>query len=308
MRAIVVRTFGEPGVLEVAELPAPEPAAGQVRIKVAAASVNPVDLATRSGALSAFLPELPAYPLGWDVAGTVDAIGDGVADLAPGTEVIGLSDWFATLSGTHAEYVVLPAGAVTAAPAGVAPELAATLPLNGLTALQALDLLDLSAGQTLAVTGAAGAVGGFAVELAARRGITVLGVAGPADRAFVSGAGATPVSRGDDVAGTLRALAPGGVDAVFDTALIGADALAAVRDGGRYVGVFGPAAPGTERGIDVQAVSVHSDAGQLAELVFQVETGALTLRLARTLALADAAEAHTLVAKGGLRGRVVLTP
>lgn len=308
MRAIVVRTFGGPDVLEVAEVPVPEPAAGQVRIKVAAASVNPADLAARSGALAAFLPEQPAYPLGWDVAGTVDAVGDGVGDLAVGDAVVGLSDWFATLTGTQAEYVVLPARSVAAAPAGTEPALAATLPLNGLTALQALDMMDLSPGRTLAITGAAGAVGGFAAELAARRGVRVLGVAGPADRDFVLSVRAGFVPRTDDLAGELRTAAPGGVDALFDTAMVGAPALGAVRDGGTYVGMFPPAAPESERGIDVRAVSVQSSSEQLSELVFMVETGELTLRVARTLAFEDAAEAHMLLAKGGVRGRFVLVP
>ncbi|MFF4504901.1 NADP-dependent oxidoreductase [Streptomyces sp. NPDC001401] len=308
MRAIVATNFGEPDVLKVAEVAVPEPAAGQVRIKVQAATVNPVDVATRAGALAAFLPELPQYPLGWDVAGTVDALGEGVQDLSLGESVIGLSDWFGTLAGAQAEYIVLNATAVATAPAGASPAEAATLPLNGLTARQALNLLNLSEGQSLVVTGAAGAVGGYALQLAARHGLNVYGVAGPEDRDFVTGTGARFIARTDALSEAVRSLVPGGVDGLLDTAVIGAPALAAVRDGGAYTSVFGPAAPESERGIRVDAVSVQSDADQLAELVFLVESGALTLRVAQTFGLHEAAQAHTLLAKGGTRGRLVLIP
>jgi len=267
-----------------------------------------VDVATRAGALAAFLPELPQYPLGWDVSGTVDAVGEGVQDLSPGQSVIGLSDWFGTLAGTQAEYVVLNATAVTTAPAGFSPAEAATLPLNGLTALQALALLGLSEGQSLVVTGAAGAVGGYALQLAARHGLNVYGVAGPEDRAFVTAAGAAFIARTDTLGEAVRELVPGGVDGLLDTAVIGAPALAAVRNGGAYTGVFGPAAPESERGVRVDAVSVQSNADQLAELTFLAESGALTLRVARTLGFDQAEQAHTLLAKGGTRGRIVLVP
>jgi NADPH:quinone reductase-like Zn-dependent oxidoreductase len=311
MRAIVVKSFGEPDVLEVLETAVPKPGPEQVRIKVQAASVNPVDVATRAGALAAFLPQLPQYPLGWDVAGTVDAVGGNVEGLAVGDAVVGLSDWFATLAGTYAEYVVLNAGAVTAAPVGVSPVEAATLPLNGLTAHQALDLLGLTEGQSLVVTGAAGAVGGYALELAARRGLRVYGVASEQDRSFVTGAGAGFVARTEKpeaLAESVLAVLPGGADGALDAAVLGEPALAAVRDNGSYVGVFGPALPESARGVRVEAVSVHSDAAQLAELVRLVESDALTLRVARQLPLDQAAEAHALFAKGGVRGRLVLVP
>ncbi|MFF3978649.1 NADP-dependent oxidoreductase [Streptomyces sp. NPDC001828] len=308
MRAIVVKAFGEPDVLEVAEVAVPEPGAGQVRIRVRAATVNPVDVATRAGALAPFLPELDQYPLGWDVAGTVDALGEGVDDFEAGEAVVGLSDWFATMAGAQAEYIVLNASAVAIAPSGVPATEAATLPLNGLTALQALDLLGLSEGQSLVVTGAAGAVGGYALQLAARRGLKVYGVAGPEDREFVTAAGATFIGRTENLSEAVRAALPAGADGVLDTAVLGAAALAAVRDGGAYTGVFGPAAPEPERGIRVDAVSVQSNADQLAELVFLVESGALTLRVARTFGFDEAAEAHAQFAKGGTRGRLVLVP
>ncbi|TMR27871.1 alcohol dehydrogenase catalytic domain-containing protein, partial [Nonomuraea zeae] len=158
MRAVVIRSFGGPEVLEVTEVPVPVPGPGQVLIRVEAATVNPVDVATRSGALAeaGLLPPRDVIGLGWDVAGVVEATGPGVAGLASGDRVIGLSDRLDVPLGAQAEYVVLDADAVTRAPAGVTPAEAATLPLNGLTAVQALDRLDLARGGTLLVTGAAG--------------------------------------------------------------------------------------------------------------------------------------------------------
>ncbi|MFC5911238.1 NADP-dependent oxidoreductase [Streptacidiphilus monticola] len=307
MRAVIVESFGEPEAAKVSELPLPEPGAGEVRIRVTGAAVHPADLLTRSGALAGVLPEQPHYRLGWDLAGTVDAVGEGVTSFRAGDRVVGLSDWFAALNGTQAEYVVLPAGSVAAAPSSVPAETAATLPLNGLTALQALDLLGLDRGQTLLVTGAAGGVGGFAVQLAVGRGLRVLGLAGSQDKEFVTGAGAEWIERGDDAADHVRAAVPGGVDGVFDTALIGAPALAAFRDGLVFVNVFPPAAPAAERGVRVDSVGVQSNGAQLAELVRLVDEGALTLRLAATLPAEEVPAAHTRLGAGGSRGGIVLT-
>ncbi|WP_219498694.1 alcohol dehydrogenase catalytic domain-containing protein [Nonomuraea ceibae] len=182
MRAVVIRAFGGAEVLRIADVPAPVAAEGQVRIRVEAATVNPVDLATRSGALTGagLLPARDVIGIGWDAAGTVDQIGPGVTGFKPGDRVIGLCDRLDVPLGAQAEHVVLDADAVAAAPAGLSPVEAATLPLNGLTAAQALDGLGLDDGQTLLVTGAAGAVGGFAVQLAVARGLRVVAVAGGA--------------------------------------------------------------------------------------------------------------------------------
>ncbi|NUW30966.1 NADP-dependent oxidoreductase [Nonomuraea sp. SMC257] len=308
MRAVGFTSFGDPGVLAVAEAPLPRPEEGQVRIRVEAATVNPADVAARSGAFGPMLPAGPRYVLGWDVAGTVDAVGPATSGFTPGDRVVGMSDWLATRNGTHAEFVVLDAAAVAPAPAGVDPAEAATLTANALTAVQALDLLGLVEGQTLAVTGAAGAVGGYAVELARHRGLDVIGIGSAQDEDFVSGLGATFLPRSDDPGRALRAIAPEGVDGLLDTAVIGAQVLAAVRDGGAFVSVMPPATPPAERGIRVETVFVRSDGARLRELVALVEQGRLTLRLARTLPFEQAAEAHELLAKGGLRGRLVLVP
>lgn len=311
MRAVVVRSFGGPGVLEVAEVPMPEAGEGQVRIRVEAAAVNPVDLATRSGILvKAGLLTGDEVPLGlgWDVAGVVDQVGAGVSALAVGDRVIGLSDRVQLPVRTQAEFVVLDAGAVAPAP-DADPVAASTLPLNASTALQALDLLGLDAGQTLLVTGAAGGVGGFAVELAAARGLRVVAVAGAGDEELVRGLGAAVfVPRTAPLAETVREAVPGGVDGALDAAVVGVRALDAVRDGGRFIAVVAGGNPPPVRGIDVRTVWVRADSTTLRALSTLVTQGRLTLRVADTLPLADVAEAHRRFEKGGLRGRLVLVP
>jgi len=296
MRAAVVTTFGGPEAVRVVETEIPEPGAGQVRIKVAAASLNPVDAGVRAGAFGGAGERLG---LGWDVAGTVDAAGV-AGPWQVGDEVVALHYGAVKPLGTHAEYVVVDADAVAKAPEGVDAVHAATLPLNALTAVQALDLLELTLGQTLLVTGAAGAVGGFAVQLAAQRGVLVAGLARAGDEEFVRALGAAEF--------TSEGVSAGSVDAVLDAAVLGERALAWVRDGGAFAGVIPQAAPAPERGVRTGAVEVSADGARLAELVALVEKDVLTLRVADTYPLADAAEAHARLAEGGVRGRLVLVP
>ena len=308
MRAVTISEYGGPDVLRVAEHPVPEPGPGQLRVRVRAAPVHPVDIGTRVGAFAERVGWRPPFVLGWDLAGTVDAVGEGVTAFQPGDEVVGLHDWFhGGGAGTQAEYALLDAAATAAAPSGVDPAAAATLPLNALTAAQALDLAGLSAG-SIAITGAAGAVGAYAAQLAVHRGLTVYAVAGPQDEEFLRGLGAVFVPRAKDVAGAVREAAGGPVDSAFDPAFIGGAVLGAVRDGGTLVAGAGPLAPPPERGVRTTGVEVEPDAAQLAELVRLVEQGALTLRLAQTYALEDAPTAHEVLAKGGVRGRLVLLP
>ncbi|MFJ2278380.1 NADP-dependent oxidoreductase [Streptomyces sp. NPDC087866] len=311
MRAVVVRTVGGPEALELSDVPVPVPRSGQVRVRVEAAAVNPVDLATRSGALieAGLMEPREVIGIGWDVAGQIDEVGPGVTEFAPGDPVIGIQDRLDVSLGTYAEYVVLDAGAVASAPEGLSPVEAATLPLNALTAHQSLDLLEPEAGSTLLVTGAAGAVGGYAVELAARRGTAVVGVAAEKDEPFVRKAGARWfVSRSADLARSVRELVPGGVDAALDAAVLGLPALGAVRNFGAFVSVIGGAAPVPLRGVRVHEQWVAGDAAALGRLSSLAATGRLTTRVADTLPLEEAARAHRLLAEGGVRGRLVLVP
>ncbi|MCT7353349.1 NADP-dependent oxidoreductase, partial [Streptomyces sp. 15-116A] len=185
MHAAVVTSFGGPEAVRIVETAVPEPGEREVRIKVAAAALNPVDAALREGV---FGGAGTSIGLGWDVAGTVDAAGAG-AGWSAGEEVVALHHGMLRPLGTHADYVVVPADAVARAPRTADAVQAATLPLNALTAAQALDLLDLAPGSSLLVTGAAGAVGGYAVQLAALRGVSVTGLAREDDEEFVRSLG-----------------------------------------------------------------------------------------------------------------------
>lgn len=309
MRAVVVRSFGGPEVLEVAEVPDPHAGPGQVRIKVAAAAVNPVDVATRAGALAGggLMTAADQIGLGWDVAGVVDETD--TDRFAIGDTVIGYSDRLNLPTKAQAEYVALDADAVAPAP-GTDLVAASTLPLNGSTAAQALDLLDLHPGQTLLVTGAAGAVGGFAVELAAARGLRVVATANANDEELVRRFGADVfVPRTAPLADSVRRVFPSGVDAAIDAALVSLPALDAVRGGGAFVAVVGgPPVPPPLRGITVSVVWNRADSETLRGLSDLASRGRLTLRVADTLPLADVAEAQTRFEKGGLRGRLVLVP
>ncbi|MFI1701353.1 NADP-dependent oxidoreductase [Streptomyces bobili] len=296
MRAAVVRSFGGPEVVDVVERGVPEPAARQVRIKVAAAALNPVDAGVRSGVFGGAGKEIG---LGWDVAGTVDAVGVAAA-WSVGDKVVALAYGVDKPLGTHAEYVVVDTGAVAAAPATADAVHAATLPLNALTAAQALDLLDLAPGASLLVTGAAGAVGGYAVQLAARRGLTVTGLARADDEEFVRSLGASGFVSGEAAAGAY--------DGVLDTAVLGEPALVWARDGGAYAGVIPQAEPASVRGVRTTAVEVSADGARLAELVRLADDGVLSLRVAEVFSLADAAKAHSRLGEGGVRGRLVLVP
>ncbi|MFI0968071.1 NADP-dependent oxidoreductase [Streptomyces sp. NPDC021080] len=296
MRAAVVTSFGGPEAVEIVEVALPEPGARQVRIKVAAAGLNPVDAGVRAGVFGGAGKRLG---LGWDVAGVVEAVGV-ASGWNVGDEVVALAYGPAKDLGTHADHVVVDAEAVALAPRSVDAAHAASLPLNALTAAQALDRLALEPGQRLLVTGAAGAVGGYAVQLAARLGVSVTALAREDDEELVRSLGADRfVSDG---------VAPGSVDAVLDAAILGADALEWVRDGGAFLGVILGAHPESVRGVRTGAVEVAADGARLAELVALVDEGALTTRVAGTYALDEAAKAHARLAEGGLRGRLVLVP
>lgn len=311
MKALIVREFGDPDQIEMVDLPVPEPAPHQLRVRVGASAVNPIDLSTRNGALAGagLLGQGPEFALGLDVAGTVDAVGAAITRFAVGDAVIGLRDVLSAIPGAHAEFVLLEELGVAPAPTSVGVAEAATLPLNGLTADRSLALAGVRAGQSLLVTGAAGAVGGFAVQLASLRGVRVIAVAAEADRDLVLGFGASDfVARGEPLAEAVRALVPGGVDAVIDTAILGIVAHEALRGEGTFVALVRPFAPPPIRGTQVLVQEVFADGPRLTELSALVDAGHLTLRVAETVPLAEAARAHQLSESSGVRGKVVLVP
>ncbi len=325
MQVVQLSQYGDVDALEVVERPVPQPVPGRVRVRVAARAVNPADVATRAGHLAAMVPDL-AFPavLGWDFAGTLldDApVTAGVAapdapagTLAAGARVAGFVPWFgeALGNGTYADVVVVDPAWVAAVPGGVSDAEAAIVAMNGLTGAHAIDLVarlggDLD-GATVLVTGASGAVGAAAVREAVRRGARVLAVGSTDDDAFVAGLGAEVLPRTDAVgiAAAARAVAPDGVDAVFNAGLASHELLDAVRDGGAFVSATGGYVPEPARGITVDSVFVQPDAPRVAALLRDAAAGDLPARVAEELPLADAADAHRRLAKGGLRGKLVL--
>ncbi|GAA1662888.1 NADP-dependent oxidoreductase [Kribbella yunnanensis] len=310
MRALVARRLEGPDSLELIETPLPEPGRGQVRIKVAAAAINPVDVLVATGDLVRYGIAVPReqFGIGWDVAGVIDATGPGV-ELAVGTPVVGLADLLARSLKTHAEYVVLNADAIAVVPEGLDLVKASTLPLNALTAMKAIRRLQLAPGGTVLVTGAAGGVGGFAVELAKHFGQTVIATAGEQDEDYVRRIGADHfVSRTDDLIAAVHAIVPAGVDALVDAAVLELAAQEAVRSGGQHAHLLVAAKPPALRGITVHQIAVHADGVELAELVRLTAAGVLSTPVAGTYTLADAATAYKRLAKGGVRGRLVLIP
>ncbi|SIN40282.1 NADP-dependent oxidoreductase [Micromonospora cremea] len=316
MRAVGLLRYGGPDVLRVVDLPTPHAGPGEVRIRVRAAAVNPADTLIRAGATMVRLPDTGPLLPGLDIAGIVDEVGpDTSGALAPGDLVMAMINPTRPAGGGYAEWVVLPEYWVVPAPAGSSAAEAATLPMNGLTALRALDLLRLPPGSTLAVTGAAGAVGGYAVQLGRAAGHRVLADAAPGDADLVSALGAdVPVARGPGVADRFREHAPDGVDAAVDAAVIGPELLPAVRDGGAVAllrGAPDPAELARAARPDVTLVPafVHDYDGRRDKLDLLrrlAEEGALTLRVAGRFPPEEASRAHRLLEAGGVRGRLVI--
>jgi NADPH:quinone reductase-like Zn-dependent oxidoreductase len=278
---------------------------------VQAAAVNPVDIATRTGALAehGLMAADGEAGIGWDLAGVIEATGSGTNRFKAGDAVIGIRDLLTAPIGAQAQQVVLDSEAVAAAPRRVPAAEASTLPLNGLTAMQALDLLAMKVGQWLLVTGAAGALGGYALELARLRGLRTVAVAAPRDEELVRQLGADEfVARTERLGGAVRQVVPQGVHGALDAAVAGMPALDAVRDGGSFVTVAAGAAPVPLRGTRVHNVWIHANRTQLAELAALADAGRLTLRVADTHPLDYVAAAHQRLAAGGVRGRIVLQP
>jgi NADPH:quinone reductase len=315
VRAIGLMEFGGPEVLGVVDLPDPVAGPGELAVRVHAATVNPTDTVLRSGGRAQQLKDVPPpYVPGMDAAGTLEQVGTGTAtDLRIGERVMAIVVPFGA-HGAYAEQVVVPVESVVRSPAGTTDAQAATLPMNALTTRMALDELALKPGQTLALSGAAGAVGGYVLQLARAAGLRTVADAAPADEELVRSLGADDVvPRGDDFAAQVRRIVPGGADGLVDAALLEGRAIGAVRDGGVMAtlrGYDGRDLDAAERrGVTVFPVFVRNYARQhakLDELRGQVEAGVLALRVARTFPAEQAPEAHRLLEAGGIRGRLVL--
>ncbi|MGW0806092.1 NADP-dependent oxidoreductase [Nonomuraea sp. NPDC002799] len=302
MRAAAFAAPGGPEVLKTMELPAPQAGPGQVRVRVRAAGVQPFDTAVRAGWLPPYLGDVPWPRIpGNEFAGVVDQVGEGVTGVALGSEVLGFCVLFA-----YAEYVVVPAANVAPKPAGVPWEVAGGLTSGVQTAELAVDGIALAAGETLLVHGAAGSVGTAAVQIARRRGATVIGTAREVNHDYLRDLGAVPVAYGDGLADRVRELAPGGIDAALDGA--GGHALEVsielVKDRGRIVTLV---EHGKAAELGVRLVQGERSAERLGRYAALYAEGAFVFAVRRTYRLEEAAAAHRESETGHGAGKIVLT-
>jgi NADPH2:quinone reductase len=308
MRVIGVEEFGGPENLRVFEKPDPHAGPGEVRLAVKAIAVSPTDTLIRAGLGRPNAQ--PPYVPGMDAAGIVDEVGEG-SPFAIGDEVMAFTIPSGEHGGAYSEFVVGPWQSMSRVPAGRSLVEASTLPMNGLTAVQTLEKLGLAPGAVIAVTGSAGTLGGYVVQLAKEAGLVVIADSSTADRALVEGLGADViVERGDDVAARILAAAPGGVDAVVDTAMQREQATSAVKPGGAFVSFRRGWTGDDTEGVRFELVAVGDEYlshEKLDRLRAAVERGVLTLRVAGVLPAHEAGEAHRRLETGGSRGRFVLT-
>ncbi|MFJ7208574.1 NADP-dependent oxidoreductase [Streptomyces sp. NPDC098789] len=298
MRAVRYHEYGGTETLTVEEAPDPRPGAGEIRIRVAAAGVNPVDWKVRSGEVRDVLPvDLPAIP-GRDAVGLVDMIGEGVDGVAVGDRVFGLGG----VTGATAELAVLSAWAP--APDAWNDAEAGGAGLVAVTALGGLKALGPLAGRTVLIEGAAGGVGGAAVEIAVAMGATVIGTASERNHAFLASLGALPTTYGTGLAARLADLAPDGIDLVLDAAGSGslADLVEIAGSPTRVVTVADHRNAGR---LGVHLVNAANDPALLAEAAGYGAQGRYTPRVEQTYPLEEIAQAHAHSERGRVRGKIV---
>ena len=297
MQAVQVNQYGGPEVLELAEPPDPHAGPGQVRVVVHAASVNPLDYKIRSGATAGDGPTSFPVLLGFDAAGVVDEVGEGVTDVRLGDAVFGLG------SSTYAERAVLQH--YVTKPDFLDWAEATALAVGGETAIRTLDLLGVTAGHTVLVDGATGGVGSLAVQIAVARGARVIGTASERNHDYLTDLGATPVRYGEGLVDRVRSVAPDGVDAVFD--VVGAtpvtELTSLVSTPSQVVSIANFSAPAA--GARVTSGAEGDKAAALQTLVELAGQGKLKVEV-RTFPLGDVAAAHELIQQGHVRGKLVL--
>ncbi|MEU9914967.1 NADP-dependent oxidoreductase [Streptomyces sp. NPDC051001] len=299
MKAILFDRFGGTDVLHEADIETPRPGPGQIRVRVRAAGLNALDGKIRSGAMEAAFPTpLPAVP-GAELAGLVDALGEGVRDVRVGDEVVGWSD-----TGSYAQYAL--ATTVAPKPSGLDWQHAVALPVAGETAERVLNLLGVVAGETVLMHGAAGAVGTLAVQLATARGARVIATAGPANQDYLTSLGATATLYGEGLVERVRALTPDGVDAVFDLAGKGALEDSITLRGGTERIVTISDFRARRLGVTFSSGGQERSATRLAELAQNAATGKLVTTV-NAYPLDQAAKAQQVSDAGHGRGKLVLT-
>ena len=300
MRALQFRVYGGPEVLEWAEAPDPHAGPGQVRIAVRAASVNPIDWKMVTGALSGGQPMVGTGYLGYDAAGVVDEVGEGVTGVSVGDDVLGKGQ------NTQAEYAVLDSWA--AKPSSVDWAVAAAAGVAGETGERGLRLLDVKAGDTLFVDGGAGGVGAVAVQMAIARGARVIASSSEANHAYLREIGATPVLYGEGVVGRVRSAAGGQVDAIFDVAgrTPVEDLISLAPEPSQVVSIANFAAG--QAGARVTGGDADSHPMQALAQVAELLTQNKLVIKVQTFAFDRAAEAYRISQAGHLRGKLVLIP
>jgi NADPH:quinone reductase-like Zn-dependent oxidoreductase len=300
VRAVVLTAFTGLDGLKLAELPDPSPGDDEELVYVRAAALGPWDRAGAEGAFTSIggSTEFPQVQ-GWDFAG----------ETAAGRRVAGFvaQPWMGV--GTFAEQISVPRNMLAALPDALGFAEGSALPVCGLTARLLLDTAAVRGGELVLVTGAAGMVGGFALQLAIARGSRVVAAVRDADAGEARRLGAeNVVSTEDGLEAEVLGRWQDGVDVCIDTVGLGAGALVCVRDGGRFVTSVPTAVPDPVREVDTQTVQVQPDAVATAELATDAAAGELTVRVAETLPLERFRDAYDQLGRGGVHGKIVLTP
>jgi NADPH:quinone reductase-like Zn-dependent oxidoreductase len=304
VKAVRFAEYGDVAVLNVVDIPVPQPGTGQVAVQVKATGINPGEAKIREGLLHARWPATFPCGEGSDLAGVISQIGEGVTAFAPGDDVIGYTDNRAS----QAEYVLVEAGHLTSKPAGVPWEVAGSLYVAGCTAYAAVRAASLAPGDTLVVAGAAGGVGSIAVQLARLAGAEVVGLASEVQHDWLRSKGVIPVTYGDGVANRIRAAAPK-TDAFIDT--VGAGYVRLAIDLGirpDRIDTIADFEAVAQYGVKADGNAAGASADVLAELARLVAAGQLEVPIAATFPLDRVRDAYRLLAQGHTRGKVVLVP
>jgi NADPH:quinone reductase-like Zn-dependent oxidoreductase len=307
MRAVKFDHYGDIDVLEVRDVPRPSPGPGEVQVEVKAAGINPGEAMIRKGALHDRWPAAFPSGQGSDLAGVVVEVGTGVQRFTVGDEVLG----FTNQRASQAEFVVVPANQLTIKPAAVSWEVAGALFVAGTTAYAAVRAVEVTAGDTVAVAGAAGGVGSIAVQLAKRSGATVLGIAGPSNDSWLSGRGVVAVNYGRDLANRLRTAAANGLVNAFLDFFGGGYVELAVTELGvppQRVNTIIDFAAIEKFGVKAAGNRDASDAAVLAELTNLIAAGELEVPIAEVFPLGEVKRAYRTLEQRHTRGKIVLRP
>lgn len=322
MYAMVIEDFGGPETFRLAELPTPAPDAGEVRVRIAYTSVNPADWKTRRGMLAKYITYQFPFILGFDMSGTVDAVGEGVSRFKIGDRVFGMSRQGQGFNGSYAQYSIVAEPMLTPLPEGVSLAEAACLPTAGTTAVGGLlDVGNLQPGQTVLINGGAGGVGTIAIQIARHVGARVLTTCSASNADYVRSLGAEHAIdyRNDDVVAQVRGICPDGVDLVLDAVGLGTllpRATELVRRGGTFVEIEtlisqasqAQVSEAAEKGVRIVSnmIAIGNLPAQLKRLGDMAAAGAIKAPLNDVLPLSDMAEAHERIEGGHVRGKIAI--